>query len=231
MQLEKTTKLRESEAKRRYDDACGIAHALELIGERWAPLVLRELMFGPRRFSDLRSDLPGISANVLTQRLSELEEKGLVRRRKLPPPASVQVYEATEWGLEAAPVIRALGRWAVRSPRHDPGLFVSAVSVVMSMQTMFDGDRAGDLKARIGFRFGRDGFVGRIRKGRIRIERGEPAEADVVFDGTPNQLAGVLYGGEPLESIGIQGDLALAKRYVTLFPLPPKVEPAPAASG
>src|SRR5438552_8062339 len=111
MQSEKLTKLGQSEGKRRYDDACGLAHALELIGERWALLVMRELMFGPRRFSGLKRDLPGISANVLTQRLTELEDRGLVRRTKLPPPASVQVYEATEWGLEAAPLIRSLGRW------------------------------------------------------------------------------------------------------------------------
>ncbi|HEY1144023.1 MAG TPA: winged helix-turn-helix transcriptional regulator [Sphingomicrobium sp.] len=221
MQLGKTTK---PDEKRWYEDACGVAHALELIGERWAPLVLRELMFGPRRFSDLRADLPGISANVLTQRLTELEERGLVRRRKLPPPASVQVYEATPWGLEAAPVFRIMGRWAVRSPRHNPGLFVSAVSIMMSMQTMFDPDRAGDLKGRVGFRLGKDSFVARIRKGRIKVDRGEPAETDVIFSGTAGQLAGVLYGGAPLDTIGIEGDQALARRYVTLFPLPDKVD-------
>src|SRR5215217_7328563 len=131
-----------SETKRRYDDACGTAHGLELIGERWALLVLRELMLGARRFSDLRSDLPGISANVLTQRLSELEVRGLVRRRKLPPPASVQVYEATEWGLEAEAVIGALGRWAARSPLHDPTLPLSAVSIMLSFTNMLDATRA-----------------------------------------------------------------------------------------
>ena len=84
------------EDKRRFDDACGLAHAMELLGERWAMLVLRELAYGPRRFSDLKADLQGISANVLTQRLTELEARGLVRKTKLPPPAAVQVYEATK---------------------------------------------------------------------------------------------------------------------------------------
>src|SRR5919112_6180673 len=112
MQLEKITKSRQSEEKRRYDDACGLAHALELLGERWAMLVLRELAYGPRRFSELKSDLQGISANVLTQRLTELEARGLVKKVRLPPPASVQVYEATEWGLEAVPTIASLGKWA-----------------------------------------------------------------------------------------------------------------------
>lgn len=222
MKLQKLTKPRQSEEKRRYDDACGIAHALELIGERWAPLVLRELMFGPRRFSELRADLPGISANVLTQRLSDLEERGLVRKSQLPPPASVQVYEATEWGLEAAPVIRSLGRWAVRSPRHDPGLFVSHVSIMMSMQTMFDAKQAGDLEARIGFRFGDTAYVADIRDGTIDIRRGDPRGADVLFSAAPAELAGVLYGGAPLETIGVEGNIGIARRFVTLFPLPPK---------
>ena len=223
MQSQKLTKLRKAEEKRRYEDACGVAHALELIGERWAPLVLRELMFGPRRFSELKGDLPGISANVLTQRLSELEERGLVRKTQLPPPASVQVYEATDWGLEAAPVMRIMGRWAVRSPLHDPGQFVSRVSIMMSMQTMFDAKRAGDMEARVGFRFGDTSYVLEIGGGAIDVRRGEPENADVMFTGSAEQIAGILYGGAPLETVEVDGDRTLAERFVTLFPLPPKV--------
>ena len=223
MALEKITKLRQSEEKRRYDDACGVALALELIGERWAPLVLRELMFGPRRFSELRADLPGISANVLTQRLTELEERGLIRRTQLPPPASVQVYEATDWGLEAAPVMRALGRWAVRSPRHDAGQFVSAVSIMMSMQTMFDASRAGDLSGQFGFRLSGIDFVAEIRDGKFEARRDVPADVVVLFTAQPGAMAGVLYGGAPLETVTVEGDMALAKRFITLFPLPPKI--------
>src|SRR3954449_10573490 len=136
MELEKITEHRQNEEKRRYEDACGLAHAMELLGERWAMLVLRELAYGPRRFSELKADLVGISANVLTQRLTELEARGLVRKTRLPPPASVQVYEATEWGLEAVPIIAHLGRWAARSPWHDPTLQMSHVSVIMSLQTL-----------------------------------------------------------------------------------------------
>lgn len=223
MQLQKLTKPRRNEEKRRYEDACGLAHALELIGERWALIVMRELMFGPRRFSELKADLPGISANVLTQRLNGLEERGLVRKTKLPPPASVQVYEATEWGLEAAPVIRSLGRWAVRSPRHDPGLFVSAVSIMMSMQTMFSAELAGEMKALVGFRFNQTGYVARIDGGSFDVRRGELEGVDVLFTAGPGQIAGVLYGGAPLETVDVKGDMEVAKRFVTLFPLPPKV--------
>ena len=223
MSLEKITSIRQSEPKRRYDDACGTAHALELIGDRWTLLVLRELMLGGRRFSDLRGDLPGISANVLIQRLAELEQRGLVVRRQLPPPANAQVYEATEWGLEAEPIVQALGRWAARSPRHDPTLPISGVSILLSFRTMLSQKRAGDIDARIGFVFGRDHYLARIKKGRIRVARGELGGADVIFSGPPTALAAVVYGGAPLDLVGITGDRALAERFTGLFPLPPQV--------
>lgn len=224
MQLDKVTKHRQIQENRRYDDACGLAHALDLIGERWALLVLREMMYGPRRFSELKADLPGISANVLTQRLTELERRGLVRKVRLPPPASVQVYEATAWGLEAAPVIGHMGKWATRSPRHDPTLPLSHVSVMMSLQTMLDPARAGDLVARLGFRLGEASYVATLRHGRLDVERREFADCDVTFTARPDALAGVIYGGAPLESIGVEGDIALARRFVTWFPLPPKAD-------
>ena len=127
MKLEKLTESRRGEAKRRYDDACAATHGMDIIGERWALPVMRELMLGPRRFSELRRSLPALSANVLTQRLEGLEAAGIVRREKLPPPASVQVYALTPWGQEAGPVFQALGRWAARSPAHDPTRPFSAV--------------------------------------------------------------------------------------------------------
>jgi DNA-binding HxlR family transcriptional regulator len=223
VKLEKTTKSRKNEEKRRFEDACGLAHALELLGERWAMLVLRELAYGPRRFSELKADLPGISANVLTQRLTELESRGLVRKVRLPPPASVQVYEATEWGLEAVPTIAALGRWAARSPLHDPTLRMSHVSVIMSLQTLLSPGLADGLGARIGFRFGEADYVTTLHDGRLDVERSEVKGCDVVFTGAPSAVAAVIHGGAPLETIGVEGDMALAKRFRTLFPLPPKI--------
>ncbi len=158
MKLEKIT----DGPRRRYDDACGTAHGLELIGERWALLIVRELMLGPRRFGDLRASLPGLSANVLTQRLEQLEAAGVAVRRRLPPPASVQVYDLTDWGREAEPVISELGRWAARSPAHDPTLPLSPVSMMLSLRTMFDAARAGAARTALGFRFGAEGFVVRV---------------------------------------------------------------------
>ena len=132
MTLEKITASSNGPSRRRYADACGTAHALDLIGERWALLVMRELMLGPKRFRDIRADLPGISANTLTQRLEGLEEAGLVTRRLLPPPVSAQVYELTEWGYQSKPIMGALGRWATRSPGHDPSQHFSPVSLSIS---------------------------------------------------------------------------------------------------
>ena len=220
-------------AKRLYDDACGTAHGLELIGERWGLLVLRELMLGPRRFSELRADLSGISANVLTQRLEGLEAKLLVARRRLPPPASVQVYELTEWGYEAEPLIQMLGRWAARSPWHDPTLPISGVSVMLSFRTMLARARVGDLDLHVGFVFGDMAYVGHLTAQGFPIARGAPDACDIVFTGTPHALAGAVYGGVPLEALAeqglltAQGDSALIARFCSLFPLPERVQLPP----
>jgi DNA-binding HxlR family transcriptional regulator len=223
MQLEKVTTVRQSGEKKRFDDACGLAHAMELLGERWAMLVLRELAYGPRRFSELKTDLQGISANVLTQRLNELEARGLIRKTRLPPPASVQVYESTPWGLEAIPVIASLGRWAARSPLHNPALRMSHVSVIMSFQTLISAERAEGLEARVGFRFGDASYLTTVHDGRLDVERRDPEGADVTFIGTPTDIAGVIHAGAPFDTIRVEGDLQLAERFRTLFPLPEKV--------
>ena len=226
MKLYKITK----ERRRTYDDACAAAHALDLVGERWALLVMRELMFGPRRFSDLRASLPGISANVLTQRLEGLEAAGVLLRRRLPPPAASQVYELTDWGRESEPIFQALGRWAARSPAHDPTLPFSAASFLLSLRTMLDPARAKGLDARIGFRIGRESFLAHLAGGAIEIARGPLDGARTVFEATAPVLAAAVYGGEPiaaLEAAGalrLEGDRALARRFLTLFPLPPKAE-------
>jgi DNA-binding HxlR family transcriptional regulator len=224
MKLEKATKV-----KRSYDDACGAAHALDLVGERWALLVMRELLLGAKRFSDLRADLPGISANVLTQRLEDLEGAGVLVRRKLAPPASGQVYELTPWGYESEPIFQVLGRWAARSPSHDPRLPLSAVSLLTSFRTMFDPARIAGLEASVGLRLGREEYRLRIAGGRVEAERGSAAGADLILEGPPPAVAAAVYGGVPLEALEadgaltVEGDRALAARFVTLFPLPPKV--------
>jgi DNA-binding HxlR family transcriptional regulator len=229
MKLEKVTD-KAAAFGRSYNDACAAAHALDLVGERWALLVMRELMLGPKRFTDLKASLPGISANVLTQRLDGLEAVGVLVRRKLPPPVSAQVYELTPWGYEAEPILRMLGRWATRSPAHDPTLPLSTTSLFLSFRTMFDPARAKDIDASIGFRVGAETFRLRLRAGALEIERGDVEGADLIFTGAATAVAAVVYGGEPLAAmeaagaLSIEGDRKLAERFVTLFPLPPKVE-------
>ena len=224
----KSEKVTDAPAHRSYEDACAAAHALDLVGERWALLVMRELIFGPKRFSDLRAALPGISANVLTQRLEGLEAAGVLRRRRLPPPASAQVYELTEWGHESEPIFQALGRWAARSPAHDPGLPFSTASLLLSLRTMLDRERAEGIEARIGLRLGEESFLARLVGGRIEIAAGPLDDADLVLDGTAPVIAGAIYGGRKLEDLEaegvlrVEGDRALGGWFVTLFPLPPK---------
>lgn len=227
MKLEKITN-EPAGRSRRYHDACGAAHGLDLIGERWALLVIRELMMGPRRFSDLRKDLCGISANVLTQRLEGLEASGIVQRRKLPPPASVQVYELTDWGYEIKPVFMVLGRWAARSPLHDPTLPISAVSIMQSFETMFDPARAGDATMTLGFVLDEDRMVVRVAGGQIETRRGEPDEAEVVVRAAPPVVAAAVYGKVPLAALEgegamtIDGDRDLFARFIDFFHLPEK---------
>ena len=217
----------ENKTKRSYDDACGAAHALDLVGERWALLVMRELMLGPKRFSDIRAGLPGISANVLTQRLEGLEAAGVLTKRRLPPPVSAQVYELTPWGYEAEPIFQVLGRWAARSPPPDPTLPLSSASLMLSFRTMFDPARAKGEEATVGLRLGDESYTVRVAGGEVTAERGEAADPDFTFTGAPPMVAAAVYGGVPFEAlqgaIEVAGDEALARRFVTWFPLPPKV--------
>ena len=227
MKLEKVTN--ESAGRsRRYHDACGAAHGLDLVGERWALLVIRELMMGPRRFSDLRKDLYGISANVLTQRLEGLEASGIVQRRKLPPPASVQVYELTDWGYEIKPVFMVLGRWAARSPQHDPTLPISAVSIMQSFEAMFDPARADGAVMRLGFALDEDRMVVSVDGGEITTRRGEVEGCDVVVRAAPPVVAAAVYGKVPLAALEGEGAMILEDdrevfaRFIDFFHLPEK---------
>src|SRR5215211_7934676 len=132
---------------RSHRDGCGIAHASELLGRRWALLVVRELLLGPKRFTDLRTGLPDISPNVLGQRLRELESSGILGRRKLAPPAAAQVYELTDWGRELEPAVLALGRWASHSPSFPVGAGLGPDSLVLALKSSFDRAKADGLEA------------------------------------------------------------------------------------
>lgn len=214
-----------------YKDACGTAFALEIVGERWALLVVRELMLGGRRFSDLRASLPGISAKVLTERLGSLEEAGVVSRRLLPPPASAQVYELTAWGYAAETLIQEAGRWAAQSSAHDPSLPLSPVSLMISFRTMVPVEKlAAFANFTIGFVVGGEEFVIEPTDRALPIRRGDARAADAVFRAAQaSAVAAGVYAGVPwpdLEregAVSIEGDRALAIRFAGLFSLPAKL--------
>lgn len=210
-----------------YNDACGTAFGLEVIGERWALLVVRELMLGARRFTDLRSALPGISAKVLTERLTALEAAGVLARRTLPPPGKAQVYELTAWGLAAEPLIQELGRWAAQSRAHDPRLPLSAVSLMLSLRTMLDPEACARFTGRIGFVIGEDRFLAEPKGRELPIRRAAADGADAVFHApSADVVAAGIYGGVPWDELeagaglAITGDRALALGFAGLFSLP-----------
>jgi DNA-binding HxlR family transcriptional regulator len=212
--------------RRKYDEGCAIAHGLDLVGERWALLVVRELLLGPKRFTDLRSGLPGASPDVLSQRLRELADAGVLTRRKLPPPASVWVYELTDWGQALEPVIMQLGRWGSRSPslRHDAP--VGADSVVLSIKGHLDPHAVQSFSATIALRLGEQDFSIQLTDGHVEITRGQPSQPDVTLDTDPTTMNALLRGTRQLATtldageLRLDGDRAVAERFLALFPAP-----------
>jgi DNA-binding HxlR family transcriptional regulator len=211
---------------RTYGDGCGIAHALDLVGERWALLVVRELLLGPKRFTDLRAGLPNASPNVLSQRLRELEEATIVRRRRLPPPAGSSVYELTEWGRGLEPIAISLGAWALRSPSFPRDAPVGTDSVALALQTFFDPAAAEGLSARYELRLGEDVFRVRIADGRIELARGSEDDPDAIVETDAGALSAVIWNGRTLSDaegagdLRIEGDRRAVTRLLTLFPRP-----------
>ena len=216
-------------AKRTYADPCGIARALDLVGERWALLVIRDLVLGPKRFTDLRSGLPHLSPDVLAQRLRELEQAGIVQRRKLPPPAGSQVYELTDWGQELEPVVLALGRWGSRAPFPPTDAQLSADSMIIALKTLFHAPTAEGLNASFELRLGEQRFRATVAGGALELSRGGVEGPDATIAADTGALAAVLWHGrrltEALRSgdIRVDGDKQATRRFFNLFPL---AEPA-----
>jgi DNA-binding HxlR family transcriptional regulator len=211
---------------RSYGDACRFAFALDVVGERWALLVVRELLLGPKRFTDIRAGLPGASPNILSERLRELEAAGVIRRRKLAPPAGSWVYELTEWGAELEPVITGLGSWGARSPLPPAGTRIGVDSIVLALRSLFDPDLAGDLTAVYVLRIGGTSFTVSVDAGRIDLSRGAAEERVLAVEGEPADLAALLSGqislGAAIETgaVRIEGGRREAARFLRLFPMP-----------
>lgn len=206
---------------RRYDDPCGIARALDAIGDRWALLIVRELIFGPKRFVQLRSGLHSVSPNVLSQRLRDLEHAGVIRRDVLDPPASVAVYQLTERGRALEPVLLALGRWGSEEPVTTVGE-LSTSALFLALQTVFDPAQAADAT----FALDVDGewFRVTVAGGSVEIRRGRSADPVAIFHTDVATLRSVAFGREPVADaerdgrLAIEGNRDQAERFTRMFP-------------
>ena len=212
--------------KRAYDDPCGIARALDVVGERWALLVVRELVLGPKRFTDLRTGLQGVSTDVLSQRLRQLEQAGVLRQVTLPPPGATRAYELTDRGRELEPVLHALGRWGSREPFPTNGREMTVDAFAVALSTVFDPSRAGGSDDTVALEIGADRLVARVRDGRFTIRRGQVEDPEAVLAGDLPRLREVLWHGRPLPEaeragdVRVTGSRAVVRRFLKLFPAP-----------
>lgn len=208
---------------RRYDDPCGVARALDVVGDRWALLVVRELIYGPRRFVHLVSGLGGISPNVLSQRLRDLEQAGLLCRELLDPPASVAVYELTWRGQALKPVLLELGRWGRLQPVTTPAK-LSVSALLVALETVFVPDAAGD--AGYGLRVNSEWYQMSVAGGSMAITQGRPERPAVTLETDAATLRSVAFGRESMAAaerdgrLTVSGDRAAAERFPAMFSVP-----------
>ena len=209
---------------RRYHDPCGIARALDVVGDRWALLVIRELIFGPKRFVQLRQGLDGVSPNVLSQRLRDLEDAGIVRREMLGPPAGVAIYELTARGQALEPILLELGRWGSQQPMTTCGE-LSTSALLVALETVFDPAAATDATFALGI--DSDWFGVAVASGSIGITHGRPEQPAVIFETDVATLRSVAFGREPITDaerdgrLTVHGNRHLAEGFARMFPSPP----------
>ncbi|MEU5551071.1 winged helix-turn-helix transcriptional regulator [Micromonospora sp. NPDC047793] len=208
---------------RSYLDLCGIARALDVVGERWALLVVRELLFGPKRFTDLHRGLPGMSQNVLTQRLRELESSGILARHRALPPATGLIYELTERGRALEPVLLALGDWGSRlSPQPDSAEELSPDALIVALRTTFDAAAIGSVRGTVTLRLPGDAFLLTIGHGRLEAIRGD-VPADATLTATVRTVQDLVFDRRELDeavrsgTASAEGDLRLLRRLLAAF--------------
>lgn len=202
-------------ASRAYSDPCGIARALDRVGERWSLLVVRELLLGPKRFADLQRGLRDISPNVLTQRLKELEAAGVVRRVTLGPPVGTHVYELTRWGRELDDTLLALARWGSQAPLPRHGS-LSNDALVVSLRTTFDGVAAARVTVSANLRLDNDQISLRVKNGELVVSRDRMHDADIDIDTDAATMRGLVYAGRAVDDAIADGQLNLRGRRSTL---------------
>lgn len=203
---------------RTYDDPCAAARALDLVGERWALVIVRELLFGPKRYSDLQDGLPHASPTVLSQRLRDLEQGGVIQRRKLGAPARAWVYELTEWGRGLEPILIHLGRWGRHSPMKPTTTTLGPDSLMLAVKSHLDPTRLGDLDATFRVELGEELFTFRVAGGSLVIQRGEPPQWDAKVRTDATALKALLIDGASPAELGnrleITGDGSAFQRLL-----------------
>jgi DNA-binding HxlR family transcriptional regulator len=199
--------------ERTYNQYCGLARALDLVGERWALLIVRELTLGGKRFTDLREGLPGIGTNVLATRLRELQADGVVRKLRLMPPADTTVYMLTDYGVRLVPAMLALGRWGAETmgPRT-PGQELRSGWLAVAMQAFF---QPGDVDATLELNLADGPFRVEIDGDRIDIGPGHAPDADPRMTVDDEALLGYLRGEAPAPKA--EGDQKLLRRLPQIF--------------
>jgi DNA-binding HxlR family transcriptional regulator len=215
-----------------YGQYCGFARALEVVGERWALLIVRDLLVSPKRFTDLHRGLPGIPTNVLTARLKELEQAGVIRRRVLPRPAGSIIYELTAYGMELDDIVARLGRWGAKSlgePRCEE--IITADSLVMAMRSTFSPEAARGIRASYELRFGEIVLHVRIDGAKLEVAEGPLPGADLTIETGPAikmLMTGEITPAEAIEngSVRLTGDPTLLTRFTKMF----RIEPMPQAA-
>ena len=218
--------------RRTYGQGCGTAFALDVIGDRWALLVVRELLFGPKRFTDLRDGLPGVGPNVLSQRLKELEEAGVISHRQLPPPAASAVYELTDWGRELEDIVIRLGRWGVRSPNMPMEAETQPEWLMLGLRATFEPEEDPG-PASYEFHFDGDVFWARVDGGDLKVGRGQAEDADAVLTADVETIAMLvrrqITPAAALKSgaVKFEGRRKALDRFPSLFKYPP----SPASGG
>lgn len=205
---------------RSYGDPCGIARALDVVGERWALLIVRELLFGPKRFTDLKAGLYGASPNVLSQRLKDLETAGVLQRRAM----GGAVYELTPWGAALHPILIQLGFWGAKS-KQPPSGQLSLDALMVALEATFIPERAKGLEHTYELHLNDDRFLAVVSSSGIALTRGTARSPDAIISTDPGTLRAVVFGDLKLSEarVTIQGDARAGRTFFRLFARPSSI--------
>ncbi|MBC8076986.1 MAG: transcriptional regulator [Chloroflexales bacterium] len=214
---------------RSYNQYCGLAYALDIVGERWTLLIVRELIAGPRRFKDLLNGLPGISTNLLAERLKSLDQQGVIHRRVLPPPAGSAVYELTPVGRALEPMLLELGRWGSQFVPASPSgaAVLRAGSYALTLKTFFRPEQAQGIDETYTLHIAGEVLQVHIHDGTIAVQQGEGRSANAVFyTDMPSYLSMLSGQIQPNEAIAqgllrVEGDPGALHRFLNMCKLPP----------